>query len=148
MGVEDKELECYDSDATQAVYDDAFGYWQSIATCNYGYDTVDCNSYIDIAIDQCSAKGGMIDYGNNYGGYMIFYQQQNGTPVEGITDGINVCVARGDTEYIRAQANCCRLGVENPITDYDDYDVDDELEEEMSRKIRRKFMKKGGPNNG
>merc|ERR1712157_177696 len=94
-----------------------------------GYETVDCNSYIDVAIDQCSnVASPMLHYGNNYGGYMIFYQEQ--TPIDGITDGINVCVARGDTEYIRAQANCCRL------------------EEEMSRKIRRKFMKKGGPNNG
>jgi len=137
-GVEDKELECYDSDATQAVYDDAFGYWQSIATCNYGYDTVDCNSYIDIAIDQCSAKGGMIDYGNNYGGYMVFYQQQNNSPTEGITDGINVCVARGDTEYIRAQANCCKL-TKATTKQYKDEEYDQDFEE---------FMEMGGPNFG
>jgi len=133
---------CYDEEAKTAEYNDQFGYWESTATCKYGWDTVDCNSYIDIAIDQCAASP-MIHYGNNYGGYMIYYQQQ--TPIDGITSGINLCVARGDTEYIRAQANCCKLGVESPITDEElEEETDDELEDE----IHQAFVDLGGPNMG
>jgi len=135
---------CYDEEAETSEYNDQFGYWESTATCKYGWDTVDCNSYIDIAIDQCAASP-MIHYGNNYGGYMVYYQQQ--TPVDGITAGINLCKARGDTEYIRAQANCCKLGVENPITDYDD-ELEEDLDDDLDEELYEEFVALGGPNLG
>jgi len=94
--VNGKKFECTIVDADWAVYNQAFGVYESVVGCakKGGVDTydhgalVDCSGYIDDQIDECEEKKSSK---KNYGSY---YDDE-------------LCKARSSSPEIRAQAVCC-----------------------------------------